>query len=322
MKTTQHKVALSSTRPGRHASAGEGDPTKQEKQLIAKELVCSGERARIRLKALPYEFGETNTEGVIPDKTRIIQEWASLNNQGLNPSDHEVEALQQRPGLSSTQISKWLQKEQGKIFKATQPHHDGQIIPQRKRKRTAKGSGYRAALENWVHEHEGRLWQNDEEFTDTLRNLSCSKIQVTGWFAYRRKKAKLELERAFKDPRGFIARNGQDGDEILWEFFSAIHSGVTPPCAGKSLAAGLLGLPVELIAKLIDAIREKPDYAYEVETGKNQKRSDSVDSDDGAANERQSGNLPHNPADTDFTFDGNTDSAVTLTDTIEPFPTL
>jgi hypothetical protein len=64
----------------------------------------------------------------------------------------------------------------------------------------------------------------------------------------------------------------------------------------------------------------KPDYAYEVETGKNQKGSASVDSDDGAANERQSGNLPHNPTGTDFTFDGNTDSAVTLTD-IEPLPT-
>lgn len=290
--------------------------TEQEKQWVAKELGRSKERVRIRLKALRYEFRETNTEGISPDKARIIQEWASSNNQGLNPSDHEVEALQQRSGAGSIQSSKWLQKEQRKIFKATQHQHDGQIIPhrKRKRKRTAKGSGYRAALENWVHEHEGRLWQTNEEFTDTLQSLSCSEIEVGGWFE------KVELERAFKDPRGFIARNGHAGNEILCEYFSAIHAGVTPPCAGASLVADLLGLPVESIAELIDATREKYDYAYEVETVKNQKRSDSVDSDDGAANERHSGNLPLDPIGTDFTFDGNTDSAVTLTN-IEPFPT-
>lgn len=274
----------------------------------------SRERVRIRLKTLRYKFGETNTEGISPDKARITQELASSNNQGLDPSDHEVEALQQRSGLSSIQTSKWLQKEQRKIFKPTQHQHNGQIIPHRKRKRTAKGSWYKAALENWVHEHEGRLWQTNEEFTDTLQSLSCSEIQITGWFE------KLELKRAFNDPRGFIACNSHAGNEILWEFLSAVHAGITPPYAGKSLVAGLPSLPVKSITRLINATKEEHYYTHKVETVKNQKRSDSVDSDDGATNGYQSGNLPLNPTGTDFTLDGNIDSAVILTD-IEPFPT-
>lgn len=166
-----------------------------------------------------------------------MQEWASSNNQCLDPSDHEVATLQQRTGLSSTQVSKWLQKEQRKILKATHSQHDSENNPQRKRKRKrmAKGSGYRATLEIWVQEHDGRLWQSDEEFSDTLQSLSCSKTQVTSWFAYRRKKARLELERAFRDPRGFIARNGNPGHEIIQEFFMAARSGGTPPRAGKDL---------------------------------------------------------------------------------------
>lgn len=296
------------------------NPTKEERQLIARELGCTGERVRVRTKALRYEFGETASSGILPDKASIIQDWVSSNDQRLDPSADELEILQETTGLSSTDILKCIRKQQRKIFKNTQPQYDYQNNPPRKRKRIAKGSGYRAALEVWVQENEGRLWQTDEELKEILQSLFgiCSNAQVASWFAYRRKKARLELEHAIKDPRGFIARNGRDGKEILFQFFEAIRSGATTPQAGQTLVGELTGLPLKSIAQICDASRGKPYHAHELDPGQIQERNNDVDLEDEAVD--RSDNLPNTPTGNGLLFNGKESSPVAMT-MARPFPT-
>jgi hypothetical protein len=124
------------------------NPSKQEKQLIAKQLGWGKERISIWINTLRYEFSESHD--VPPDKARIIKEWVSSNDQRLDPSDHKVEDLRQRTGLSSIQIFKSIQEEQEEIFKAEQPQHDDQNNPQRNQKREVKSIGHRAAIQEGI----------------------------------------------------------------------------------------------------------------------------------------------------------------------------
>ncbi|KAG5663965.1 hypothetical protein KAF25_006550 [Fusarium avenaceum] len=72
---------------------------------------------------------------------------------------------------------------------------------------------------------------------------------MTNWFTYRRKKAKSNLDRAFANPRGFVATHGHGVADTLNTFFAAVAEGKPLPEDGKQLVGDITGLGADRVAE-------------------------------------------------------------------------
>lgn len=85
---------------------------------------------------------------------------------------------------------------------------------------------------------------------------------MTNWFAYRQKKAKSNLERAFANPRGFVATHGHGVTDTLNDFFVAVAQRNPPRKNGKRLS-DITGLGADNVAKIVqqhqDQCESQPD---------------------------------------------------------------
>jgi len=149
----------------------------------------------------------------------MLQAWVSSNGNCLDPSQEQLATLAEQAGLLKVDLSDWFNK--ARRLQPTSPQSPSEQQPQLKRRRITQGSENKDALEGWVLDHDGRLWQTRQERDIFLKQTGCSEAQVTNWFAYRRKKAKVELETALDDSRGFIAQYGYEVEEDLTDIFSS-----------------------------------------------------------------------------------------------------
>ncbi|KAM0203862.1 hypothetical protein ACHAPA_007609 [Fusarium lateritium] len=122
------------------------------------------------------------------------------------------------------------------------------IVPP-KRKRSGKGSELRTVCEAWVQAHQGRLWPTTKEKLWILQQGDIKCQQMTNWFTYRRKKAKSNLDRAFTNPRGFVATHGHGVTDTLSNFFVAVAEGKPLPEDGRQLVGNITGLGADRVAE-------------------------------------------------------------------------
>ncbi|KAH7260537.1 hypothetical protein B0J15DRAFT_582670 [Fusarium solani] len=132
----------------------------------------------------------------------------------------------------------------------------GNILPQ-KRKRLGKGSELQTICEAWVQAHNGHLCPTDKDKCWMLQQGDLKWEQVTNWFAYRQKKAKSNLERAFANPRGFVATHGHGVTDTLNDFFVAVAQRNPPRKNGKRLSEISQVSAPTMLPKLSNNIKTK-----------------------------------------------------------------
>ena len=102
-----------------------------------------------------------------------------------------------------------------------------------------------------------------------MQQTGCSEAQVTNWLTYRRKKAKVELDNALDDPRGFIARYGYEVDADLLDIFSPPSPAPKYISEGaKALLGGLTGLPGRSIEGVFQSFQPRALDACEDDVSK------------------------------------------------------
>jgi hypothetical protein len=64
-----------------------------ERQKLVDDIGCHEQQVRRSIKQLRYQYGKSRTWGISSDTELLLEELSASNNDRLNPSEEEINAL-------------------------------------------------------------------------------------------------------------------------------------------------------------------------------------------------------------------------------------
>lgn len=116
-------------------------------------------------------------------------------------------------------------------------------------------------LDDWVRSHNGRMWYTKEELSEIIKATGFNETQVKNSFDHRRRRAKVALTHALKEPEVFLSK--YDHEEAKTLKSALTHAATTGYLAepAKELLAESTGLSSRAVIDFIAKNYKKAEFA-------------------------------------------------------------